>query len=105
MYVPSKVFKIPRVTEVIKNTCEYLRYREGKLWYRIQWYAEPDVFPVHLDPAKWEVWEMHIFEFPIAVDDAGAGDFEPEMKAITLMRWIRKHIDFLNAAKEAQDGG
>ena len=33
------------------------------------------------------------FVFPVPVHDAGSATFNAEEKAITLMRWIRKHLD------------
>jgi len=42
------------------------------------------------------------FRFPIPVDDAGSATFNSEEKAILLMRYIRKHLDRLDAAREEQ---
>lgn len=38
------------------------------------------------------MYRVGSFEFPIPIEDTGNGIFEAEMKAITLMRWIRKHL-------------
>jgi len=42
------------------------------------------------------------FEFPVPIDDCGDGIFLAEDKAILFMRYIRKHISYLNKAKEEQ---
>ena len=43
-------------------------------------------------------------EFPIPLEDTKGGYFANSMKAITLMRWIRKHLENLaEAAKESPD--
>ena len=43
------------------------------------------------------------FQFPVPVDDAGSATFNAEEKAILLMRYIRKHIDQTEKAREEQD--
>jgi hypothetical protein len=35
------------------------------------------------------------FEFPISVEDAKGGKFHAEEKAMTLMRWVRKHFEMV----------
>lgn len=42
------------------------------------------------------------FEFPIPLEDTEGCTFNAEEKAFALMRWIRKHIDFINQAKKEQ---
>ena len=42
------------------------------------------------------------FQFPVPVDDAGSATFNAEEKAILLMRYIRKHVDATNKAREEQ---
>ncbi len=39
------------------------------------------------------------FEFPVPVDDTGTATFLPEDKAMLFMRYIRKHIAFLEKSK------
>lgn len=68
---------------LIKNTtAEFVCYRDGDLWYRIVT-AEVET---QTDKAP-------AFEFPVPVGDTGTGIFPAQVKAITLMRWIRKHLD------------
>lgn len=66
---------------LVKNTnAEFVCYRDGDLWYRI---CE------HNDVRA----ENATFEFPIPIADTGTGIFPARVKAITLMRWIRKHLE------------
>lgn len=55
----------------------FTRYQRGELWY---------------------ITETG-FEFPVPIDDTGDGAFLSEDKALIFMRYIRKHIEFLNKAK------
>lgn len=67
------------LTKLVKNTtAQFVCYRDGDLWYRIA--LENSVEPT-------------TFEFPVPVTDTGTGIFSAEVKAITLMRWIRKQLD------------
>ena len=43
------------------------------------------------------------FEFPVPINDCGDGTFLAEDKAILFMRYIRKHIAYLEEAKRAHD--
>ncbi|ACK77999.1 hypothetical protein RU820_05600 [Acidithiobacillus ferrooxidans] len=43
------------------------------------------------------------FSFPVPVEDTGTATFLPEDKAMLFMRYIRKHIAFLEDAKTEQD--
>ena len=43
------------------------------------------------------------FEFPVPIEDCGDAAFLNEDKAILFMRYIRKHIDFLNKARELHE--
>ncbi len=59
----------------------FIRFKEGELWYRTECG----------------------FEFPVPVEDTGTATFLPEDKAMLFMRYIRKHIAFLDAAKTEHD--
>ena len=67
--------------DLVKNTmAEFVFYRDGDLWYRIV--------------GKEEISAMEfIFELPVPVKDTGTGVFPAQLKAITLMRWVRKHFE------------
>ena len=56
----------------------FLYYREGELWYTSECG----------------------FEFPVPTSDVGTGAMKAQDKAIYFMRWIRKHIALIDAAKK-----
>lgn len=80
--------KIPTIKEVMREQAKFVKYEDGKLWYQIIWGDNPA-----------------LFDFPIPVDDAGGGSFGTSEKALTLMRWIRKHIEFLTESSKCDDCG
>lgn len=41
------------------------------------------------------------FEFPVPIEDTGDATFLSEDKAMMFMRYIRKHLAYIEAAKEA----
>jgi hypothetical protein len=68
---------------LVKNTtAEFVCYRDGDLWYRI----------VRTDEVT-KAEEASTFEFPVPISDTGTGIFPAQVKAITLMRWIRKQLE------------
>jgi hypothetical protein len=80
--------KVPTVKQVVRNNqARFLKYENGNLWYYVL-YSEDDDYN-----------KPRQFDFPIPVADAGDGAFLSSDKAITYMRWIRKHIDYLNEAQ------
>jgi hypothetical protein len=42
------------------------------------------------------------FEFPVPISDTSDAAFAAEDKAILFMRWMKKHVDTINAAKQDQ---
>ncbi len=70
--------KITLVNLVKETEAEFVCYRDGDLWYKINGCQEGKDF---------------IFEFPVPVSDTGTGIFPASLKAITLMRWVRKHLE------------
>lgn len=56
----------------------FLRYQNNELWY---------------------VTETG-FEFPVPLSDTGNAAFNASDKALIFMRWIRKHIETIQQAKE-----
>jgi hypothetical protein len=42
------------------------------------------------------------FEFPVPIDDTGDGIFLATDKAMLFMRYIRKHIEYLEESKQLQ---
>jgi len=58
--------------EIVKDKkARFKFYSDGELWYTTE----------------------NGFEFPIPISDTGTGIFRSEENAITLMRWIRKHLE------------
>jgi hypothetical protein len=65
---------------VMDNTVKFSYYRDGMLWY--------DVVDHNTTDVRWT--------FPVNIldtNDIGMATFPAELKAITLMRYIRKAID------------
>jgi len=52
----------------------------------------------------WYVTETG-FEFPVPIDDCGDGTFLAEDKAILFMRYIRRHVAYLEDARRSQNQG
>lgn len=42
------------------------------------------------------------FEFPVPITDTGTGVFQAEDKAILFMRYVRKHMEMLEEARNGQ---
>lgn len=59
----------------------FVRYKLGELWYRTE----------------------SGFEFPVPVGDCGDGTFLAEDKAILFMRYIRRHLAYLEEARRSHD--
>ncbi len=78
--------KLPGIIELARGKAVFVYYEDMTLWYRV-------VYDSHEAGSK-------TFDFPVPVNDAGGGKFLPEDKALTYMRWIRKHLEML---EEAQD--
>lgn len=70
------------IKEMVNNDkrVTFVRFKEGNLWYQTECG----------------------FEFPVPVEDTGTATFLPEDKALLFMRYIRKHIAYLEKAKEEQ---
>jgi len=76
--------KLPTIGELVKGGkwAEFQRFDyEGNLWYSVD-----------------------DFDFPIPPAESKGGVFKRNEKAINLMRWIRKHLEYLEEAiKEARE--
>lgn len=83
--------KLPTIVQLAKGQAEFDRYEDGSLWYDISW-EEPS--------ERYGDVMVRLFSFPIPVigtEDAG-GTFGRNEKGIILMRWARKHLEFLGKA-------
>lgn len=72
------------VKEMVSNNkrVKFVRYQKGELWYSTECG----------------------FEFPVSISDTGDAAFASEDKALLFMRWIKKHLDSIIAAKNQQLG-
>jgi hypothetical protein len=59
---------------------KFLYYKLGELWYTTE----------------------TGFEFPVPINDCGDGTFLADDKAILFMRYIRKHVTYLEEARKLQ---
>ena len=69
------------IKEMIKDNKEvlFLYYKEKELWYTTECG----------------------FDFPVPIEDIGNATFHANDKAMLFMRYIRKHITFIEGAKAA----
>lgn len=58
-------------------------------------------FQFYRQKELWYVTETG-FAFPVPIDDIGDGIFMNEDKALLFMRYIRKHLEYLEAARYDQ---
>lgn len=79
--------RVPTIKELMREQCKFFKYHDGKLWYQII-YGYSDRGREYI--IQWD--------FPVPVNDIGGGEMGSTEKAITMMRWIRKHIEYLNKA-------
>ena len=57
----------------------FVRFKHGRLWYSTECG----------------------FEFPVPPEDiTGESEVQLVEKAMSMMKWIRKHLEFVNTAKE-----
>ena len=63
--------------ELVAGEVLFCEYRKGNLWYSCT--------------------AQHGFIFPVPIEDTGDGIFKHKDKGIFFMRYIRKHLDTLNA--------
>lgn len=72
---------------VAGKVATFVRFRKGELIYEV---------PIG------DNYEDGTFEFPVPVEDTGDGVFHSHEKAMLLMRYIRKHVETVNAEFAAQ---
>lgn len=70
------------IKEHISGTSIFSHFREGYLWYKT-------------DTG---------LEFPVPPEDTKGADFFAEMRSVTMMRWIRKHLEHLKQARTGITG-
>lgn len=65
--------------------------------------SKPATFSYYMDGNL--MYSVDGFEFPIPIEEAKGGCFKRDMMAITLMRWVRKHVEMLNSQGIVFTGG
>lgn len=81
-----------KIKDIVKDDqiAHFDYYADGNLWYKvIAMQRSADV--------SWFHQEKELFKFPIPIDDTKGAIFMNKHKAITLMRWIRKHLDLIDS--------
>lgn len=81
--------RIPSIKELMREQARFVKYQDGKLWYQI----------LYTEGGAYTGGSPHLFDFPVPIDDSGGGEFGKSEKAVYLMRWIRKHIEYLTEAQ------
>ena len=67
------------IKAMVKNKrADFFEYKKDNLWYKTE----------------------DGFEFPVPIEDIGDGIFKASEKAITLMRYIRKHLADIEEGKQ-----
>ena len=76
------------ITQVVRGTqANFKEYRDGNLWYTIEYKTSS----LGVDTKK--------LAFPVPIEDTKGAVFPANIKSITLMRWIRKHITLINSGE------
>ena len=75
--------KLPDIKDLVRDSksVTFVRYQNRELWYR------------HQDG----------FEFPVPIADTGDGTFLAEDRALVFMRWMRKHLMYLQKAIDEKE--
>ena len=63
---------------LLEKTVKFVKYQRSELWYMTECG----------------------FEFPVPLDETGDAEFLNTDKAMLFMRWIRKYMEFIEAAKQ-----
>jgi hypothetical protein len=77
--------KLPRITQLVREQAKFTHYEEGNLWYQVGWNEDDGTLG-------------GFFDFPIPVEDASTGKFLSSDRAMFFMRWIRRHLEYLQGA-------
>jgi hypothetical protein len=80
--------KLPTITQLVKSRIEtyFVRCENRTLWYRQKY---------------WVDGQIEDFEFPVHVVDTDGATFLAEDKPIFFMKWMRKHLAFLQQSIDA----
>lgn len=82
------------IKDIVKGTnAEYIEYRKGNLWYEVLYGEESTGSGNCIKGDCVETVTHKSFSFPVPIEDTGDRVFPAKVKAITLMRYIRKHLN------------
>jgi hypothetical protein len=70
-----------KLKDLVAGTVHFVEYRKGNLWYRAG---------LHIDGCG--------MDFPVPIEDTGDATFMDVDKGMLFMRYIRKHLEYINAA-------
>lgn len=88
--------KIPiDIKQLVREQAQFIHFEDGKLWYSITY--STGVRSIDVCGDGYDV--PAIFEFPVPIEETAGARFLRSDKGLFFMRWIRKHIEFLNAAR------
>lgn len=88
--------KLPTLTQIGKGEAYFLKYRSGELWYSLFWREDGGPVGQTCDGVK-----QHCLDFPIPISDSGDGDFIQTMSGMSVLRWVRKHVELIRQARES----
>lgn len=79
----ENIMNLPKLNDMVGKDKKvfFSFYRDGELWYRTE----------------------SNFEFPIPKEDMKGAIFKPEDKSVFFMRFIRKHLEFLQQSMKQEN--
>ena len=79
------MFNNKSLPQIVKgNVVTFAFYRKGELWYKIN-------------------VEDKILEFPVPISDTGDATFLSSDKATLFLRYIRKHLEYIEERKNTNE--
>lgn len=86
------------IKDIVRGTTvEFVGYCKGNLWYRIG-FGDMITYTNFGADEPNQIRRKEII-FPVPIEDTGDGVFPAKIKAISLMRYVRKHIKSINDEK------
>lgn len=88
-----KVYPSPdmgfKIVDIVRdnNPAQFAFYRSGNMFYNV---TVKEVISEH---EGISLWKKTTYQFPVSLEDIGGASLFAEMKAITLMRYIRKAME------------
>lgn len=95
--------KLPKLRDLVARDkpVYFSFYRDGELWYKAKWTTKVEV-PSTNGVASYTRENYHWFEFPIPPEDMKGALFKAEDKSVLFMRFIRKHLEFLEESMKSE---